>query len=42
MPFLNVFFVKCATIFWVNSQGVPSSQKMIIILGHYISGPEWN
>lgn len=42
MPFLNVFSVTYATILWVNSQGVPSGQKMIIILGHYVSGPEWN
>lgn len=39
----DVFLVTCTTIFWLYvSQGVPSDQKMITILGHYISGPEWN
>lgn len=42
IPFLNVFLVAQITVSWGASQGVPSGLKMAVILGQYVSGPEWN
>lgn len=42
IPFLNVFLVAQITVSWGTSQEVPSGLKMVVILGQYVTGPEWN